>query len=68
MRKQAIQKNYRLNESELVGAENITIKTEKDIFKVLDFEYKEPNDRTKWRMWDLNPRLFACKANTLPLS
>ena len=46
MRKQAIQKNYRLNESELVGAENITIKTEKDIFKVLDFEYKEPNDRT----------------------
>lgn len=46
MRKQAIQKNYRLNESELVGAENITIKIEKDIFKVLDFEYKEPNDRT----------------------
>ena len=46
MRKQAIQKKYRLNESELVGAENITIKTEKDIFKVLDFEYKEPNDRT----------------------
>ena len=45
MRKHAIQKKYRLNESELVGAENINIKTEKDIFKALDFEYKEPKDR-----------------------
>ncbi len=24
--------------------------------------------KNKWTSWDLNPRLFACKANTLPLS
>ena len=32
------------------------------------FERKKKKKSSDWTSWDLNPRLFACKANTLPLS
>ncbi len=35
---------------------------------ILQCKYFYLKKKLKWTSWDLNPRLFACKANTLPLS
>lgn len=43
-RNKAIKKGMRLNEHELIGAQ-IVVRTEKDIFDILDIEYAEPEDR-----------------------